>query len=438
VAIIITMKKIVILITITTILLTYFLLAENKSEAYFSIKIEEKNDIEYPDNPEIGYRSDKYQNDLFQESRFLKKAGLLFDFVVHLKGGTSLTIDNIDFSEWIPTIPTHIKGNEYLSYLSVVNQEWNRNQVSFDHNQFTTTNHDITRVDIARNCLNTGLWEIILYRKENRRELPVGHGWFNFPQEEYERLFQIKNNIPFDHYRQYLTHWVDPENQVLDKSKLRKIVKKIPVEFQDLSDHPYPLTGEREMKFKEIIFPTEFKSMRELQSDSTSFATFLPPGLYDRSDERKTELGRFYHIQSIVVNRVAIKSSNKNLSEIEMTFLDKERKRKTSFILGGIDLSALPSLSAQEVDKGWQNSMGFGNHPFYETYEYHQSLRTESNPYYAYLSNEKSEWMDSHKVGIDGPLMYFDNEDENSLHIWLLSFERHAFVGHYIVEFSAW
>lgn len=53
------------------------------------------------------------------------------------------------------------------------------------------------------------------------------------------------------------------------------------------------------------------------------------------------------------------------------------------------------------------------------------------SPYYAILPNLQSRWPDSHKVGIDGPLMHLDEEDPSLLHLWILSFERHALIRHY-------
>ena len=78
--------------------------------------------------------------------------------------------------------------------------------------------------------------------------------------------------------------------------------------------------------------------------------------------------------------------------------------------------------------------MGFSNHTFYEGYADHLAWHSNANPYYAYLADENGNWLDSHQVGIDGPVMYWDVDRPQVLHIWLLSFERHAFVGHYTVE----
>ena len=52
----------------------------------------------------------------------------------------------------------------------------------------------------------------------------------------------------------------------------------------------------------------------------------------------------------------------------------------------------------------------------------------------AMFVNEKGEWINSHNLGVDGPLMFLDKGDERQMHLYLLSFERHAFVGHFVVE----
>ncbi|MGB0137863.1 MAG: hypothetical protein ACPF83_11560, partial [Flavobacteriales bacterium] len=87
-------------------------------------------------------------------------------------------------------------------------------------------------------------------------------------------------------------------------------------------------------------------------------------------------------------------------------------------------------------NKGFRMSMGIGNHPFYETAEEHEAMRASENPYFGLLLDDQGRWLDSHTVGIDGPLIHRDMDRPNALHIWLLSFERHALVGHYLLEFD--
>ena len=175
--------------------------------------------------------------------------------------------------------------------------------------------------------------------------------------------------------------------------------------------------------------------MKDFQSDKTTFATFTPPGFYNKKDPRKTELGRLYSLKDIVLSEIKSKANNnQGLHEIKLLFTDKESKRNTQLVIGGLDFNAFPVLDPDYANSAWKRSMGIGNHPFYETYEEHEQLKSSSNPYYALLLDGQHKFLDSHTVGIDGPIFHFEKGNENILHLWLLSFERHALVGHYAIE----
>jgi hypothetical protein len=82
-------------------------------------------------------------------------------------------------------------------------------------------------------------------------------------------------------------------------------------------------------------------------------------------------------------------------------------------------------------------SMGISNHTFYQSYEELLNYSSLHEPYFSLLLDENGNWVDSHDVGIDGPLFFFDAADPTKLHLMILSFERHSFVGHYIIEVTA-
>lgn len=407
---------------------------ENNSK--FELKIKNLTDKEYPDNPDIGFRSEVYQSELFSlgELDIVEKEKSLADFYFYTKTNDTISLEKIDLSEFFPTIPDAIKDDEYLSYISCVNQEWNRNQVRFLNDEFNSTDKKIKRVDLARNCLNAYLWEVILYIEENGSLTPYAHGWFDFPHDLYAQFFEQKNNIPFSKYDTSLVNWVEPENRPVDLNKLRKRVKPVKINYADKSESMYPLKAAREKKFKEIIYPITFETMKDLQTDSTLFATFTPPGFYNKKDPRKTELGRFYNLENAEVNEIESEINGAKLKEVKLDFKHKSKNIETSLIVGGLNFDDFPILNMDDANKGWKNSMGIGNHTFYETYAEHNSIKAATNPYYGLLMDENGNWLDSHKVGIDGPIFHFSDENKKVLHLWLLSFERHALVGHYVME----
>jgi hypothetical protein len=399
----------------------------------YALLMNNLSDEAYPDNPDIGYRSEVYDNDYLKSGNIsVLDENLTISFFA--KTTDTITFQNVQLNELMPTIPNHLKQDEYMSYVALINQEWNRNQVQFNAKEFNATNKDITRVDIARNCINAYLWEVSVYKMEAGKEVPYTHGWFNFPKELYKYLFEKRNGVDFSTYRKPLENWVDVPSKEVRSDLLAKKVKEIPIDFSEQNTAMYPLEGARLKKFKEIIYPAKFKNMQDLENDSTLFATFTPPGYYNKADPRITQLGRIKNLQSIVLNKVTCQANNHELDELRLTFKDADDKRTTKLIIGGLDFSLLPHLSVANVNKAWRISMGFSNHPFYESYEEHLKWKSKSNPYYGYLTNEKNEWLDSHTIGIDGPMMHWDDKIPNRLHVWVLSFERHAFVGHYIID----
>jgi hypothetical protein len=391
---------------------------------------------EYPDDPDLGHMAAGHDH-AFLDSGVVGSSGNGYDFRFFRsrdRSGPAVELRDIDLLEFMPSIPQHLRQDPYLARLAVVNQEWNRNQVRFERDEFIAADPAIVRVDLARNCLNAYLWEVILFKEEMGAVKPFSHGWFDFPKALYTQLFEERNGVPFSTYKASLEHWADPTMERVDHAQLVTILDSTAVSWRDLSDAMYPLVGARERKYKEIITPWPFNTMRDLQTDSATFATFSPPGYYNRADPRHTQLGRIAQLDRVERFTVRSMASNEELQELRLSFTDISEERRTTLVIGGLDLGALPLVASEDVEKGWRNSMGFSNHTFYESYGQHVSWHSNTDPYYAYLIDEDGRWLDSHTVGIDGPVMYRDIDDPETLHLWLLSFERHAFVGHYTVR----
>lgn len=407
-------------------------------QATYSAPIVQLTDAQYPDDPSIGNRHTSYGSHHFTNITFTKENGQNYDIRIFPQGqGDTIFMPNIKLIEYIPTIQQSTRKDDYLSYLSVVNQEWNRNQVRYYRSQFTSTGQMfyLTRVDIARNCLNAYLWEIILYADENGKELPYYHGWFDFPKELYADLFFHRNGVSIDKYLAPLENWVEPESKVIDLNVLRIQLSEKQPRFEVLNQLEYPLKGEREKKFKNILYPKNTTTMEAFLTDKTAFATFSPPGFYNTKAPRKTTLSRLAQVKDILVRKVQAHTGMQDtLLEIEVIYDKSKKHNGTKLVLSGIFPDEIPSLDPLDANNGWMSSMGIGNHTFYETYNGFIQKSSKTNPYFCLLMDENNRFLDSHFVGIDGPLLHWDNQNPNLLHIWILSFERHAFVGHYTVE----
>ncbi len=406
---------------------------DSSSNYYWNIELDELSDEDYPSNPDISIRHSKATEPVYSNLELKRNRDSSFTFVFVPKNNQdTIVLENVNLMEWIPTVCEKVKQDDYLTEIAVVNQEWNRHQVKFTEGQFLVKSdnpYGIKRVDLARNCLNAYLWELITYAEEDGQLKPFYHAWFNFPKDLYAELFENRNGLKYDKYSHELEDWVDPESLPIDFSKLRTIQSEKEVSFENLNYQKYPLVGERKKKFINIIYPKNTTVIDDFLTDSTEFATFSPPGFYDPTDPRKTTLSLLKY-----PSKVFYRTLDSNLFELEVDYLNTDSTKTTKLIISGLNKEDIPTLSTEDINKGWMNSMGFGNHTFYETYEHCLENGSKNSTYFAVLTDENNKWLDSHFVGIDGPLLYWDKNNPNLLNLWILSFERHAFVGHYLID----
>lgn len=406
----------------------------------FESEVIEMTDEEYPDNNDKESRCEDWQEYKHHKVTIerLDSTNFRISFIPSNKNSDTLILHNVNLLEWIPTIPNYLEDN-YLKNIGIINAEWNRHQVKFSEGEFYSSKfakegRKTTRVDLARNCLNSYLWEIISYAKEDEIEKPLYHGWFEFPRSFYEELFNEvnKGKLTFEDYKDYLINWKDPESKIVNLESLRKVENVKEVSFNNLNKEFYPLTGARKSKFKNIVYPKNPTSINDFLNDSTSFATFLYPGYYSSSDPRSTTLSKLRNPKKVTIREVISNNANEDKCiEIDVTFAQSiDTNKLTRIVIGGVKLDQIPQLALNDYNNGFKMPMGIGNHAFYETAKYAQKHSSKTNPYYAFILDDEGKWIDSHFFGIDGPIFHFDEKEPNLLHFWLLSFERHAMVTH--------
>ena len=418
--------------------------ASSEDKINFSASLRELSDEEYPDNPDITVRHEKCVETTMKSIEFIRKGEMFDVFLIpdNTKDDTAHLFE-IDLMEFIPTIPEYVREDEYMSLISIVNQEWNRNQVKWQDDQLKTASHEkncvvnnekVTRMDLARNCLNSYLWEVFLYADVEGSNKVFYHGWFDFPKDLYHELYAKRNGKKFSEVADFLENWKNPPSEKINLDILRSVISETVPNYTNESEVMYPLEGERKKKQIGVVTPIEVTKMSDFHTDASTFATFTPPGFYNRADPRTTELGRFKKLDGVIYRKTQTNRGER--SEFHFNYSD-DKGRKTQFIIGGLDLSTLPQLSAEEANSGHQFSMGIGNHPFYEDYALHEDQCSLTNPNFGVLLDENGKWLDSHYIGIDGPLLHLDKDDPNKLHVWVLSFERHALVAHYVLDLGA-
>ncbi len=402
--------------------------------------ITELTDEEYPDNNDIESRSplwDKYTHDKVEIVRNSEK-DFTVTFFPNNEYSDTLFIEHVNLLAWMPTIPDYIK-DDYLKHIGIINAEWNRNQVRLNEGEFrmSSENEEHTktiRVDLARNCLNAYAWEVITYAAEGS----MYHGWFDFPKAMYRELFDEvnKGKVTFAEYKDHLEVYNHPRKEKVDLAMFREVKASFEVPFTNLNDQPYPMTGARKSKYKNIVSPEQPAVINDFLNDDTKFSTFQWPGWYDTKDPRTSTLSMLANPTKVILNGTVSKNkTNDETIEFDITFARAgDSTYLTRVVIGGVKLSDLKQMPIEDYNGAFKYPMGIGNHPFYEGVESVQTNLTQDSPYYALILDAEGEWLDSHFFGVDGPILHLDEHNPNMIHFWLLSFERHAMVTHLTFE----
>lgn len=379
---------------------------------------------------------------------------------------------DVDVSLMTPGLPEYVRGDKGLERIAVVDRQWNRQQVQFE---VPGPNVEVTGGDgyemenlavasLAKNCLNAGLWEVLLFVKEDGKKAMYYQGWFTFPMGHYKRIWEANTGLSYNKDLNWyqMEHWLDPAGTPVNLERLRTPCSEMAVDAKYDPCEPIVFDGEQVRKKKTSNLRGQ-QTWKDVQSvGDGSFATFLPPGRYHNDKPWGNEFWRLAGFEGAVVRSVQCPARpDKNLHEIELVFRPnfncqrKNKKRffdlnecfphrenncgccaKTRIIVGGIDLDALPVLPKENYSKGLYMPMGIGVPPFYQSYEELLLNPPAYSPYYSFVLNESREWLDHHKMAVDGPVLLRDADDPDLVHMYLLSYERHIIVGHVVLPIA--
>jgi len=398
--------------------------------------------------------------------------GRHFDFIFESDDPriARIVFRDIDVSLMTPGLPKYVRGDKGLQRIAVVDRQWNRQQVQFDvpgpHAEVTGGDgfevENLRVASLAKNCLNAGLWEVLLFTKENGKKAMYYQGWFTFPMGHYKRIWEENTGLSYfsdlNGYR--MEHWLDPSGTPIALERLRTACSETPIDAQYDPCEPIAYDGEQTRKTLSSNMTVQQTWSDVQASDQGSFATFLPPGRYHVDAPWGNEFWRLAAFEQAVVRSVQCPSSpDKSLHEIELVFqadpsriekkkhgeftpcrfrrdVGRDKCSTTRIIVGGIDLDSLPVLPKQNYSKGLYMPMGIGVPPFYQTYEELQANPPTCSPYYSFMLNEKSQWIDHHKAAIDGPVLLRDADNPDLIHMYLLSYERHVLVAHFVLPIA--
>lgn len=328
-----------------------------------------------------------------------------------------------------------------LTTIGLIDREWNRQQVRFDRPSPLLDVREggdgfeqraLTRVDLARNCLNAGLWELLLFTTEDGEERVYEHVWFTFPLGLYKQLFEQVNGLSYWSYWWSLEHWVDPSGTPVRLDRLRTVEREWPILATARWNEPVAANGEQRRKRTNILTPVA-ATYRDWYSGPVRFASFIPPGRYSRAHPRETQLHYLAELTGTLIRQVKLSGGTPSLFEIELDFRSSQTGEPTRLILGGLDWATIPVASPEQYDRGWQVPLGIGNPGFFESYEQVMASPPIHRTFYGFHLDAQDRWLDHHAIGLDGPLLHWDADDFSILHLYLLSYERHALLNHFVL-----
>src|SRR5262249_23653847 len=149
---------------------------------------------QYPEDPAL--RSVHFGQYSGRRLKLLQRDPTHFDFALEplRKHVATVVFRDVDVSLMTPSEPVWVKGDADLERIALTDRQWNRQKVSFDPhsaqvevsggNGFEREN--LFSAELAKNCLNAGLWEVLLFVRENGHKALYYHGWFTFPLGHYK------------------------------------------------------------------------------------------------------------------------------------------------------------------------------------------------------------------------------------------------------------
>lgn len=416
--------------------------------AEMKVPIVEFSKFEYAEDP--AGRSPLFGEYSVRTLRLVQKDATHFDFVFRSphEHVAEVVFRDVDVSLMTPGLPAYAAEDEGLRRIALTDREWNRQQVQFgaasDMVEISGGDgfeqENLAVASLAKNCLNAGLWEVLLFTKIDGKKEMYYQGWFTFPMGQYKRLWEQNTNLSYwDDLNWYrMEHWCDPAGNLIPLEKLREEVKAETVEVQYDPEERIMFAGEQIRKQRTTMAENvrNWGDLRE-KHDDVRFASFIPPGTYSVSHPWANEYWRVAKLEGATVRRIVSKATGKESQELELKFSDKSGKQVCRFFVGGIDLASLPQLPTSKYNEGLYMPMGIGVPPFYQDYEQLLANPPTESEYYSFLLDEDGRWIDHHSTAIDGPVMHRDAERPELVHLYLLSYERHTLVGHFTFPLPA-
>ncbi len=410
-----------------------------------AIPLRELSNADYPEDP--ADRSPQFGRYHGRILRLVRRDQTHFDFVFSPtdKDTAKIVFKNIDVSLITPNEPEWTKSDPNLERIALTDRQWNRQQVSFNpQSEFIEVSggdgfevKNLASAELAKNCLNAGLWEVQLFTKENGSKKLYYQGWFTFPLGIYRELFQHNTGRAYlDHWYK-LEHWSDPEGTPCPVDKLRTVQRELPAQVVFDPKELLLSAGEQTRKAR-IVDSRNVRRWQDFYDGRhVAFAAFIPPGRYETDTPRGNEFWRLAKFESAQLREILSPAHPDPLHELELSFRCSKTGDTNRFFVSGFRIEDLPSLPTSRYTEGLYMPMGIGVPPFFQTYDALTKNPPERSPYFSVFVDPRGAWLNHHDIGFDGPVLHRDADDPQTIHVYLLSYERETLIGHWVVKLGS-
>ena len=332
---------------------------------------------------------------------------------------------DVDLRPFVPRVPALAKGDATLTRIALMQREFNRNETKLG------PVGDFAESKLANNCLRCGMWEVVLEKKKDDGTTGMKyHGWFDFPKEEYARIFEEANGVKFAEYEKSLAQYPAMGGFPVPLEKLRTVVKDQEVTKFDLhlGDKPDQLP---EQKRKAHLLLNQgvatYADFVDAKKQPIATAKFAEPGFYDPKDPVKFDLTWLAHPKSIHLREVKGVADPVAMGEIEVVYENGNR-----LLIGDADLGkAAPLAKAPEKDGDvLRLTFGICTPDIYATLAERTAEFTSGRANYLMLLDAKGNHLDNHSTGVDRVFIYKSGTGAGELNLLLVGYERIAIVSH--------
>jgi hypothetical protein len=337
-------------------------------------------------------------------------------------GDDAPRLADVDLALLAPRASRLARGNDVLTRFALLQREYNRNEI---HNPLP----DGSDLSIANNCLERGLWEIKLARTEAGKTATIFHAWFTFPQEEYAALFRTVNpGLDYGAYERLFATYPGMGGFALPLEDLRRVRSER--ELGGLQSHgadALDRLNEQSGKVKLVRSAgiETYGDVTRAEKQPITLAKFTQPGRYDPEQSMRFDLTWLAHPAGIVWRQVESPRAQEPFPELEIRF-------ENGFRVVAADPELARMVPRAEVPHAEADVLkfvcGIGTPVIHATAAERAVEVSTDRPRYLLIVDAKGNNVDNHLTGVDG--LYAWRDAAGNIHLWLLSYERIAFVAH--------